>query len=40
MIIGYDAELERMYQKNFPAFLELKYNPVMKEAPDGTFLKI
>ncbi|MDE6895688.1 MAG: hypothetical protein K2P43_05825, partial [Lachnospiraceae bacterium] len=40
MIIGYDAELERMYQKNFPAFLELKYNPAMKEAPDGTFLKI
>lgn len=40
MIVGYDAELERMYQKNFPAFLELKYNPAMKEAPEGSFLKI
>lgn len=40
MIVGYDAELERMYQKNFPAFLDLKYNPVMKEAPEGSFLKI
>lgn len=40
MIVGYDAELERMYQKNFPAFLELKYNPAMKEAPEGAFLKI
>ncbi len=40
MIIGYDSELERMYQKSFQAFLDLKYNPAMKEAPDGTFLKI
>lgn len=40
MIIGYDSELERMYQKSFQAFLDLKYNPAMKEAPEGTFLKI
>lgn len=40
MIVGYDSELEKMYQKNFPAFLDLKYNPAMKEAPEGTFLKI
>lgn len=40
MIVGYSAELEQMYQKSFPAFLDLKYNPVMKEAPEGTFLNI
>lgn len=40
MIVGYDSELDRMYQKNFQAFLDLKYNPAMKEAPEGTFLKI
>lgn len=40
MIVGYSADLEQMYQRNFPAFLDLKYNPVMKEAPEGTFLNI
>lgn len=40
MIVGYSADLEQTYQKNLPAFLDLKYNPVMKEAPEGTFLNI
>ncbi len=40
MIVGYSAELEQAYRKNFQAFLDLKYNPVMKEAPEGTFLNI
>ncbi len=40
MIVGYSDDLEHAYQKNFRDFLDLKYNPVMKEAPDGTFLNI
>lgn len=40
MIVGYSEDLERAYQKNFREFLDLKYNPVMKEPPEGTFLNI
>lgn len=31
MVIGYSAELEKMYNKDFNAFLELKYNPATRE---------
>ena len=39
MIVGYSSDLEQMYQKSFQEFLDLKYNPVIKEAPEGTRLK-
>lgn len=31
MIIGYDANLEKMYDKEFYSFLELKYNAAIRE---------
>lgn len=31
IIVGYDDQLEKLYNRDFPAFLELKYNPAMKE---------
>lgn len=31
MVVGYSAELEKMYNKNFNAFLELKYNPAPRD---------
>ena len=40
MVVGYSEELAQLYYRNFPAFLDLKYNPAMKEAPEGTFLNI
>ncbi len=32
MVIGYTADLEKTYQKNFTEFLNLRYNPAMREA--------
>lgn len=29
MVLGYSSDLEKMYQKNFAQFKELKYNPAM-----------
>ena len=40
MVVGYSEELAQLYYRNFPAFLDLKYNPAIKEAPEGTFLNI
>ena len=31
MVVGYGADLEKMYNKDFNSFLELKYNPAMRE---------
>ncbi len=31
MVIGYSGELEKMYNKDFNGFLELKYNPAARE---------
>ncbi len=31
-ILGYNADLEKMFSKDFEQFKELKYNPVMREA--------
>ena len=31
MVIGYGSDLEKMYNKDFTAFMELKYNPAMRE---------
>lgn len=39
MVIGYSSELEKMYGKNFRQFLELKYNPAMREG-SGDFPQI
>lgn len=32
MVIGYGSDLEKMYNKDFASFMELKYNPAMREA--------
>ena len=32
MVIGYTSDLEKTYQKNFTEFLNLRYNPAMREA--------
>lgn len=32
MVIGYTSDLEKTYQKKFQEFLELRYNPAMREA--------
>lgn len=32
MVIGYTGELEKMYNKNFNEFLELRYNPASRES--------
>lgn len=32
MVVGYSADLEKMYNKDFQAFLNLKYNPAMQAA--------
>ncbi len=31
MVVGYGADLEKMYNKDFNSFMELKYNPAMKD---------
>ena len=31
MVIGYGSDLEKMYNKDFAGFMELKYNPTMRE---------
>ncbi len=35
MVIGYSGDLEKMYNKNFPEFLNLKYNPAMADGSAG-----
>jgi len=35
MVIGYSSELEKMYGKEFSRFLDLKYNPAMREGSGG-----
>ena len=30
MVVGYSKDLEKMYNKDFNGFLELRYNPVMR----------
>ncbi len=32
MVVGYSSDLEKMYNKDFSAFLNLKYNPAMQAA--------
>lgn len=40
MIVGYNADLEKMFAKNFEEFKELKYNPAMREAAGDAFTGI
>ncbi len=35
MVVGYSGELEKMYNKNFQEFLNLKYNPAIANAAEG-----
>lgn len=38
MILGYSDDLEKTWKKNFPAFMDLKYRPVMSgnmQPPNG-----
>lgn len=35
MMIGYNAEYEKMWQKDFSGFLEMRYNPAMRNAPNA-----
>lgn len=37
MIVGYTAELEKTYQKDFNGFLELKYNPAKSQASADSY---
>lgn len=39
MVIGFSSDLEKMYNKNFNAFLEMKYNPASRgeNSGDGFF---
>ncbi|MCI8951391.1 MAG: hypothetical protein HFG49_15390 [Lachnospiraceae bacterium] len=37
MVVGYTSELEKMYNKNFNGFLELQYNPAMRESSEDPF---
>lgn len=39
MVVGYSSELEKMYGKNFSQFLDLKYNPAMREGA-GEFTRL
>lgn len=33
MVLGYSADLEKMYKKNFQEFLNIKYNPAQQQDP-------
>ena len=37
MVLGYTAELEKLYNKNFQEFLNLKYNPVKQQHTQDPF---
>ncbi len=37
MVVGYTSELEKMYNKNYNGFLDIKYNPAIKEASTDQF---
>ncbi len=37
MVLGYTAELEKLYNKNFQEFLNLKYNPVKQQQTQDPF---
>lgn len=36
MVLGYDRDLEKQYNKNFSEFLNLRYNPAKQQAAENT----